>query len=362
MNQWFRNLYDLLTKRVDGQPWLKRMKRWLRILYYLLSFALFIYIVWWGGPEAWGQIVAGDWRWLLAVLALQSVANGMAALRLRVTAVSLAKRPLAPWTRFFQLSMTARTLGLIMPRGLSTLGGKSVGLRAFGMSLQRGVWTVMVDNAFDVGLLGLLALPALLYFQGDVPLFIIGLVAGVVIILAAGLVWWGTAPDRLTPLWRWVRRWPWLAEKLNLTEETAVAPLPPSRDSLQILVLTLVLALTLSLGYFAVARAVGLEAPPWLFLACFPITQLSLIIAIAPGGLGIFDLGWLGLLRLGGVSEADALSFVIAQRAYIFVIVLLLMGASWLIGLLTDGETAVSPPDPSPNKKGVTDNPATPPK
>ena len=64
---------------------------------------------------------------------------------------------------------------------------------------------------------------------------------------------------------------------------------------------------------------------------------MSLIIAIAPGGLGIFDLGWLGLLQLGGLSQSDAITFVVAQRAYIFVFVLVWAAFSALLSL-TEGQ------------------------
>jgi uncharacterized membrane protein YbhN (UPF0104 family) len=95
--------------------------------------------------------------------------------------------------------------------------------------------------------------------------------------------------------------------------------------------LTVLLNLLLGLQYYWIAAAIRLPQPAVLFLAAFPLTQLSLIVAIAPGGLGIFDLSWYGLLLLAGVTDSAATTFVIAQRAAMFVFVLLWAGISALL-------------------------------
>ncbi|MCB9445410.1 MAG: flippase-like domain-containing protein [Ardenticatenaceae bacterium] len=87
-----------------------------------------------------------------------------------------------------------------------------------------------------------------------------------------------------------------------------------------------------------IGRSIGAPVTLPLLLASYPLVQLSLIVAIAPGGLGIFDAGWLGLLRLGGISEAAALAFVVAQRAFVFVFVLVWAGFSALLSLTVRSE------------------------
>jgi uncharacterized membrane protein YbhN (UPF0104 family) len=60
-------------------------------------------------------------------------------------------------------------------------------------------------------------------------------------------------------------------------------------------------------------------------------------VAVTPGGLGLFDAGWYGVLLLGGVPNQEALTFVIAQRAYIFIFVLVWAGFSVLLSLASGG-------------------------
>jgi uncharacterized protein (TIRG00374 family) len=309
------------------------MKRWLSILLNLLGLILFALIVWWGGPETWQQLLAGDWRWVLVGLLLHGVVGMLSGWRLQLAAEVVAGRPLASWRRFYHLSMTARALAIILPRSVSTFGGKSVGLRAMGLSLRRGLWAILIDNGFDIVLLAALSIPGVFLLQGaiGVPLFLWLLV--VVTALTAVIVWWATQPHRLDFLFRWIQRWRWLAQKLKLEGETAVLPLPTPRQSLHILAITFAIHILLAFTAYALAQAIDLSLSWISFLAIQPITQLSLVAAIAPGGLGTYDFTWLGLLLLVGVTQAEANIYAVAQRIYVTVFVLIWAGVSALLGL-----------------------------
>jgi hypothetical protein len=141
------------------------MKRWLRLGLQLIGLALFGLVLILGGPEAWQQVAAGHLEHILISLLFLGFASMMSAVRLQLIARSTTGRVLAPWPRFYHLNMTTRALRLIVPRTLSTLGGKSVGLGALGVSLRRAVWIVMLDNGFDLLVLGTLTGPALLYLR-----------------------------------------------------------------------------------------------------------------------------------------------------------------------------------------------------
>jgi uncharacterized membrane protein YbhN (UPF0104 family) len=321
----------------NGEPSLPRrdaVKRWLLLALQLLSLAFFGLILWSGGMETWQQVLSGAAGDILVAFLLGGAANMLSATRLRLVAHSVAGRELASWRRFYYLNMTARALGLVVPRSLSTLGGKSVALRALGVSLKRAVWTVMMDNLFDLVLLGVLAVPALFFLKGGVsPGGFIALALGLTLTLAGGL-WWATVAGRRLPLSRWLGRVPWLASALHLDLESATSDLLPTRSTaLRALGLSLLLNSILATRFYYIARAVEVTYPWLIFAAGFPITQLSLVLAVTPGGLGLFDAGWYGVLLLGGVFHQEALTFVVAQRAYIFVFVLVWAGFSTLLSL-----------------------------
>jgi len=312
------------------------MKRWLRLALQLLSLALFVFILWLGGPEVWEQILAGDRGSILVSFLLIGSATMLSATRLRAIARSVTDGTLSPWRRFYYLNVTTRALGLVVPRSLSTVGGKSVGLRAMGIPLKRAVWIVVLDNLFDLGLLGILVAPALLFLRGGIsPAGFIALAVGLILIVASAF-WWATVSGQLLSLVRWLGRIPWLPSALHLDTETSADLLPSRATTLQVLGLSLLLDSVLATYFYFIARAVGVIHPWLIFAAGFPMTQLSLVLAVTPGGLGLFDAGWYGVLLLGGVPHQEALTFVIAQRAYIFVFVLAWAGFGTLLSLTED--------------------------
>lgn len=107
--------------------------------------------------------------------------------------------------------------------------------------------------------------------------------------------------------------------------------LPPPSQAVKAYGITALLNGALILSFYFIAQAVGVKIGVVPFIVAYPLAQLSLIASITPGGLGIFDLGWLGLLVLSGVPEEQALTFVVAQRAYVSVFVLVWTGFSIML-------------------------------
>ena len=311
------------------------MKRWLRLTLQLLSLALFGFILWLGGAEVWQHVLTGDRGSILVSFLLIGAATMLSATRLRSITESVAGGGLASWHHFYYLNITTRAIGLVVPRSLSTVAGKSVALRAMGIPLKRAVWIVVLDNLFDLGLLGVLVVPSLLFLRNGVsPVGFTALTVGL-IVAATGALWWITITGRMLSLIKWLGRIPWLASALHLDPESAADLLPSRTTALKALGLSVLLNAAIAACFYYVAQAVGLTYSWRLFAAGFPMTQLSLVLAVTPGGLGLFDAGWYGVLLLGGVSNQDALTFVIAQRAYVFLFVLIWAGFGTLLSLAT---------------------------
>ena len=306
-------------------------KRWGRAALQVISLLVFILILWAGGAEAWQQLVTADRSYLLLAFLFHGSVGMVAAARLRLVSQALSGRELASWRHFYHLNMTARALGLVLPRGISTLGGKSVGLRALGVSLRRAVWIVLADNGFDMAVLGSLAMVALFFLRGILTTGTFLLVAGGVLLVLVGGLWWITRPARNTLVWRWLRRFNRNEAPQGEGQAADGLLIPPFRPGLAAMALTVVYNGLLSVALYWMGQAVGLPFSWFLILACFLVSQLSLVIAVTPGGLGLLDAGWYGTLRFAGVPEQEALTFVIAQRAYLFIFVLLWAGVSALL-------------------------------
>jgi uncharacterized membrane protein YbhN (UPF0104 family) len=297
-----------------------------RLVIHILGLILLALIVWLGGPEAWKEVSRGKPGPIVTAFLLTGIANMLSAVRLKLVAEAASPGIWLPWRRLYYLTMVANTAGLLLPRSVSTVAGKSVGLKTLGVSGRRSVSTVFVDNAFDLFLLMPLVLPGFLYLQGRIIGLWFGLLAlGTCLVLAAFL-WWILAGERLARLairlenpgrLRFLARFP-IARGLRL--------LPERPTSLAVFGLTIGLNGILALRFYYVAMAVSLGYEWLLFMAVFPLTQLSLVF----GGLGIFDASWFGVLVLGGIPEQAALTFVIAQRAYIFIYILVWTAISYL--------------------------------
>lgn len=69
------------------------------------------------------------------------------------------------------------------------------------------------------------------------------------------------------------------------------------------------------------AFALSVPISPALIILGTPIGQLSYLFAFTPGGLGIFEAGWFAILKIGGVTTAHALVFVVGQRIFTVILI-----------------------------------------
>lgn len=295
------------------------MKKWLRLSLQLLSLFLFLFILWWAGPETWQVVWQGDRQVLLLAIFVYGVAGLASTIRLQLMTRAITGQATISWRRMFYVNWMARALGLVLPRTVSTVGGKAVALKALGVPLRQSLWIVFVDNVYDLLLLGLWLWPGFMWLQGRESAAAFWITVLVLTFIAGGLTVWGAQPGRLEPLLRRTRQIPWLAKRLNLDDNVLI---PAPGYALAGFAFTLLLHTTLIASFFLIGQAINSPASLILVTSSYPFVQLSLIIALAPGGLGLFDLGWLGLLSLGGLNENEALAFVVAQRAYIYLFVL----------------------------------------
>ena len=123
------------------------MKRWLRLGLQLFNLILFRLVLVWARPERQRQVAAGELVYILGSLLLLGFASMIAAARPQLKALSITGQELAARPRLYHLEIATHALELVAPRTLSTLGARSVGLGALGVSWRRAVWVMMPEKA-----------------------------------------------------------------------------------------------------------------------------------------------------------------------------------------------------------------------
>ena len=323
------------------------MKRWVQGVLILLGVAIFVYILWHSGRDGLAAVLAGDWRYLLLALLATGVAQMVSGWRLQVALAAVtglddvSARQRWPWRATYHVTLTAQLMGMVMPRLVSTVGGKAAALKAYQTDLRESVPAVLLDNIFDILVMAPLMVPGFLYATGTLNLF--GLYAGYgsILLLLLPLLSWRPAEAVWLPRLAYLERLPGLGRRLPMLLARLLIVWPPPAAGRRLLLLTALLNGLLALRFYFISLALGLATTATLFLALYPMAQLSLIVALAPGGLGVFDLSWLGLLSLAAVSGAE--HFAVGQRIYVTVINLFWGGMA--MGLaLTLGRPAGSGP------------------
>jgi len=289
-----------------------------------------------GGSDAWDRTKDANGGLVVAFFCVAGAVMVVSTARWRVLIRTLLSGPGPPFSVLYVLVMMSRVVGLFVPRGASDLGIRVIGLRKHAKSsLGRATATVIIDNLMDIAIVGLFSLPGILFLTGkaSAPLAtaLIGAVAFVSLAAApiaipfaarSPLVSGVARLTRLLPVGRSspgaseTPEWPDAIRHLGHSESTGIWSL------------TLLRSVLLPLQFVMIAEAFDLGISPWVIFAVWPVAQVTLVTGLTPGGLGIVDLGWLGLLVAAGIGTAEASTFVIVQRAGLTLAFLLFAAAA----------------------------------
>jgi uncharacterized protein (TIRG00374 family) len=359
----------------------KRILEWAINLAGVGAFGLILY---WGGVEAWQQILHGDWRYILAALVVTLLWNLLAAYRWSLIAGQVIREEgvSSSYRYYFTYHMIGMFIGQVVPITIGMLGGRPVALSlSRGVSLRRSALSVFLDKLFDLALALLLVVPVALYLVGWIgrPLAF-GLMAVMVLVGAVLAAWQyergvalaGQVGARLArplvhvPLVgrRLVQRLP--QQLARLSEASPVT----NRLAIQSFVLTLGMYTLLSARLIFVAQALRLDIPWYLLAMGLCVTQLAVVFSITPGSLGFLEGGWAAVLGLAGLTADQFLTFVIGRRAFflVFILISTLLAFAWiresparLFREVLSVSRQGAPPKPAPELPSSSTPGATPP-
>jgi uncharacterized protein (TIRG00374 family) len=297
-----------------------------------------------GGVEAWQQILAGDWRYVLAALGVTLAWNLVATYRWSLIANQLFGYEVCAFRYYFTYQMIGMLIGQVVPITVGMLGGRPVALSlSQQVSLRRSALSVVLDKLFDLMLALLLATPVALYLVGWIerPLAF-GIIAGVVLLAVLLIAWQYERVLRLVGqvgvrLARPLVRVPVIGRRLSQRlpqqlDRLAGDPLVHNRTAVQAFLLTLTMYALLSARLYFIAQALQLDIPWYLLAMGVAITQLAVVFAITPGSLGFLEGGWAAVFSLAGLGLEQFTTFVIGRRAYVLVFTMIgtLLAFAWI--------------------------------
>jgi uncharacterized protein (TIRG00374 family) len=252
-----------------------------------------------------------------------------------VDAISKKKESFFP---FYKCMIHSYTLSYIMPRDLSLLSVRTYYLKQYqNLPLSDSLFSVTLDRLLDGVLFFPVVIPSFLFVMRILsPLESLFLL----VILVGGLLfavrWKGEkAFHGLIRLYRKILTLPILRNRIRIApnetqKEYSLGPF----GFYHVLTWTVGAYLLLVLRFFFTGYALNVNLSLLQSLFIIPVIQISGVINITPGGLGILELGSWGALLLIDVPKDQILRFVLGQRILLTAVMLLLILFSHLLFLL----------------------------
>lgn len=295
-----------------------------------------------GGSDAWRRMQDADASLVVGFFCMAGAVTLVGTARWQVLIRTLISAPGPPLSVLYVQVMISRVIGLFISRAASDLGTRIIALRqSTKTSLGRASASVIIDNLMDISVVSLFGLPGVLFLTGAVSAAVATAIMGAIAIaslIAAPLAISSGARSQLVPCFTDLTRrlrvgrfslgsgarpeWPDALQRLGRSASAAAWAL------------TLLRFVLGTLQFILLAEAFDLGISPWVFFTIVPLVQVILVTGVTPGGLGIVDLGWLGLLVAAGTGTAEASAFVIAQRAGLTLAFLLLAATAIVVDTL----------------------------
>jgi len=292
-------------------------------------------LIWWGHRDL-GRIKDLDPKMVVVCFGLTAGVAVTAALKWKLSLDCLGASRATHFGSLLYYFMCGRAVGLILPMDVSDFGVRTASLKLdHSISIGRASYSVYLDRTFDLVVNALLLVPSVLFIVG-----VVDQRTGILILLMVfliGLTFFTFMASHTTRLlsfifqvlFKMVCRIPWIGKRVDMETEAKLlseedfSSITPALYALSGLKFTLT-----SLRFIVIASAMGLKLG-WIPILLFvPGAQFAALFAQTPGGLGIADWSWSGLLYKIGMDRNAIVPYLISLRVVISVSIVVLMGLS----------------------------------
>jgi uncharacterized protein (TIRG00374 family) len=300
----------------------------LRRVLSVLGIMIFGAILFYGGVEALRQLARAN----LLYLGCAFVAAGLAALvtsaRWGLIVDSLEGSTAHSRLHYFYYVMMGKISSTFVSQYVGDYGVRPLALKASGdTSMGRALYSVLLDRLFDLALSLVFLGPGLLYLGGLFSPEVLMLL----VVLLVGVYWAVSARNHhlLSELMGLIVRalggkgssvpllGGFLGKLASTLEGARIGFEQVGRRCITTAnVLTLGRYLAMAMRAYFIAVALGLSIPFWLVFLAVGLVRFTLLFAVAPGRLGVLEVGWYGVLALGGIPAATIIPFLLGLRLY----------------------------------------------
>ena len=334
LTQLMQGLLQLFTLLRTHKAWILRVGRWL--LAGLLIASL---------------LRVGDWSLIrdlrhadLAWVSLGAILTGLMALIASVKwqrILGCISSVMPNLMRMFVVTTTGMAAGLVLPQELGGFVVKSAWLwEDEDVSRSRGLVSIFIDRVVDLLLVVIMTLPMIGVLAGCISQPQASAMAVTLVVLLAGsasasstLLRGSIFPSLLHKLIGTLSQVRQFSSYSILLERLAAQEVQWDVESFLVIYTLAVARLAVLIGRaYVLGLAVSVEVPfGWLVLVV-PLVQMTAVVPITPAGLGVAEFSWYAVLQLIGINNAQAMLFVISQRIFDFLSVLLVALLAVLVG------------------------------
>ena len=326
-----------------------------RLIWSILGFLLLGGLVYWGGAEAMAAFLSTPFYYVVAIIVTAYILAFISTYRWQclgqVASSGVPARELGARVSFwghYRSFIYGRALGLIMPQVVSDFGGRTIVHKGTTGGSAVGAFNgVLFEKVLDLSLMFAMAIPSLSYLFGGQSLerfigwLVISLVGWVGLLILAS--------RKASVLWQYlstlsavtkVEKSSLFSRAMSFGRQALLGLMQISENSSILrkgLALTVLRYSLICLQFILIAASIGAKSiHPIEVVAAIPAAQMALIFSVTPGGIGFIEGGLWGVLQALGGSSEDITKFLVAQRIWFFVSIVVQMSIAVTVHGLKD--------------------------
>lgn len=302
--------------------------RWRTLGKWILAVGLFALVFYLGDVRELLHLQV-VWIYVLGMFLVTFAFILLHTLRWKKIVDALSKRQGTSFLPFYRWMIHSYTLGYIMPKDVSLVSVRTYYLKQYeNLPLSASLFSVALDRLLDIVVFLIVVIPCLLFvtkiLSPAISFMVMALSVGALLLI---LRWKGEETFQvIIRFYRKILTLPVIRNRMRVGQSEIPGEYSLGRNGFYTVVFWSVgTYLLLVLRFFFTGLALGVDLSLLQSLFVIPVIQISGLVNITPGSLGVLELGSWGALLLIDVPKDQILRFVIGQRVLLTVVLLLLI-------------------------------------